>query len=136
MGAVYEAEQDSPRRPGGFFSVLYTTVFVFSSGAGSSWCARSRNHDFRQCSSGTEIDNPPLGAARPEETRMPSGTIKRLVRDRGFGFIRDDGGQEWFFHRSSVQGSFDQLNEGQRVSFEEEPSAKGPRAGNVRGEAA
>ena len=53
---------------------------------------------------------------------MPGGTIKRLVRDRGFGFIRDDGGQEWFFHRSSVQGSFDELNEGQRVSFEEEPS--------------
>jgi cold shock protein len=75
-------------------------------------------------------------ARAPKETRMPSGTIKRLVRDRGFGFIRDDGGQEWFFHRSSVQGSFDQLNEGQRVSFEEEPSAKGPRAGNVRGEAA
>ena len=46
---------------------------------------------------------------------MASGTIKRLVRDRGFGFIRDDGGQEWFFHRSSVQGSFDQLNEGQAV---------------------
>ena len=66
---------------------------------------------------------------------MPAGTIKRLVRDRGFGFIKDDGGQEWFFHRSSVQGSFDQLNEGQRVSFEEEPSAKGPRAGNVRAEA-
>jgi CspA family cold shock protein len=65
---------------------------------------------------------------------MPTGTIKRLVRDRGFGFIRDDGGQEWFFHRSSVEGSFDQLNEGQRVSFEEEPSAKGPRAGSVRGE--
>ena len=41
---------------------------------------------------------------------MSSGTIKRLVRDRGFGFIRDDAGQEWFFHRSSVQGSFDQLN--------------------------
>ena len=50
---------------------------------------------------------------------MPSGTIKRLVRDRGFGFIRDDGGQEWFFHRSSVQGSFESLNEGQRVSFDE-----------------
>jgi cold shock protein len=70
----------------------------------------------------------------PKETRMSSGTIKRLVRDRGFGFIRDDAGQEWFFHRSSVQGSFDQLNEGQRVAFEEEPSAKGPRAGNVRSE--
>jgi cold shock protein len=93
---------------------------------------------------GTEIDNgyaPTVtreargGQARPEETRMANGTIKRLVRDRGFGFIRDDGGQEWFFHRSAVRdGSFDQLNEGQRVSFEEEPSAKGPRAGNVRSE--
>jgi CspA family cold shock protein len=68
---------------------------------------------------------------------MASGTIKRLVRDRGFGFIRDDNGQEWFFHRSAVtDGSFDHLNEGQRVTFEEEPSAKGPRAGNVRSEAA
>jgi CspA family cold shock protein len=65
---------------------------------------------------------------------MPSGSIKRLVRDRGFGFIRDDNGQEWFFHRSAVEGSFDSLNEGQRVSFEEEPSPKGPRAGNVRAE--
>ena len=50
---------------------------------------------------------------------MASGTIKRLVRDRGFGFIRDDNGQEWFFHRSAVtDGSFDHLNEGQRVAFE------------------
>ena len=62
---------------------------------------------------------------------MPSGTIKRLVRDRGFGFIRDDGGQEWFFHRSSVQSSFDELSDGRRVSFDEESSPKGPRAGNV-----
>ena len=62
---------------------------------------------------------------------MSTGTIKRLVRDRGFGFIRDDGGQEWFFHRSSVEGSFESLNEGQRVTFDEEPSAKGPRAGHV-----
>ena len=65
---------------------------------------------------------------------MPTGTIKRLVRDRGFGFIRDDGGQEWFFHRSSVQGSFDQLNEGQRVSFLVTAGAKGPRAEQVRTE--
>ena len=68
---------------------------------------------------------------------MANGTIKRLVRDRGFGFIRDDGGQEWFFHRSSVTaGAFEQLNEGQRVSFDEEPSAKGPRAGNIRSDEA
>ncbi len=54
---------------------------------------------------------------------MANGTIKRLVRDRGFGF----------FHRSAVKaGSFETLNEGQRVSFDEEPSAKGPRAGNIR----
>jgi CspA family cold shock protein len=82
---------------------------------------------------GTKIDCFTPGHA-PKETRMPGGTIKRLVRDRGFGFIRDDGGQEWFFHRSAVEGSFDQLNEGQRVSFDEEPSAKGPRAANVRSE--
>ncbi len=82
---------------------------------------------------GTRIDCSEPGAV-PKETRMPGGQIKRLVRDRGFGFIRDDGGQEWFFHRSSVEGNFDQLNEGQRVTFEEEPSAKGPRAGNVRSE--
>jgi CspA family cold shock protein len=66
---------------------------------------------------------------------VANGMIKRLVRDRGFGFIRDDGGQEWFFHRTSVtSGSFDDLNEGQRVSFDEEPSEKGPRAGNIRAE--
>jgi CspA family cold shock protein len=67
---------------------------------------------------------------------MANGTIKRLVKDRGFGFIRDEGGQEWFFHRSSMTaGSFEHLSEGQRVSFDEEPSAKGPRAGNIRSEA-
>lgn len=63
---------------------------------------------------------------------MPYGTIKRIVRDRGFGFIKGDGGREWFFHRSTVQGTFDDLDEGQRVSFDEEPSPKGPRAANVR----
>ena len=71
---------------------------------------------------------------------MASGTIKRIARDKGFGFIRDNSGQEFFFHRSSVQGSFDGLNEGQRVSFDEEQSPKGPRAAtsgpsNVVGEA-
>jgi len=71
-------------------------------------------------------------AHAPEETQMPRGTIKRLVRNSGFGFIRDDAGQEWFFPRRSVEGPFDQLNEGQRVSFDEEPSDKGPRADNVR----
>jgi CspA family cold shock protein len=65
---------------------------------------------------------------------MATGTIKRLARDKGFGFIRDGGGQDWFFHRSAVEGSFDSLSEGQKVIFEEEQSPKGPRANNVRPE--
>jgi CspA family cold shock protein len=88
---------------------------------------------------GTELDSFFAGRVRTaaEVRAMMNGTIKRLVRDRGFGFIRDDGGQEWFFHRSSVKaGSFEELNEGQRVIFDEEPSAKGPRAGNIRSESA
>jgi CspA family cold shock protein len=64
---------------------------------------------------------------------MPSGTIARLLIDKGFGFIRDEGGIEHFFHRSSVQGSvFELLREGQRVEFAIEESAKGPRAGDVK----
>jgi cold shock protein len=65
---------------------------------------------------------------------MPSGKIIRVVRDKGFGFIRDDRGQELFFHRSSVEGDFNGLTEGQTVAFEEERSPKGPRAGSVRAE--
>jgi len=63
---------------------------------------------------------------------VPQGTIKRVVKDKGFGFIRDDHGNDYFFHRSSVDGDFTRLNEGQQVAFEEEDSPKGPRAGNVR----
>jgi len=63
---------------------------------------------------------------------MSSGTIKRIVRDKGFGFIRTDRGEEYFFHRSGTEGDFDQLAEGQAVTFEEEPSPKGLRAGHVR----
>ena len=63
---------------------------------------------------------------------MATGTIVRVAREKGFGFIRDERGRELFFHRSSVQGSFEDLTEGQRVTFEEEASTKGPRAGNVR----
>jgi CspA family cold shock protein len=65
---------------------------------------------------------------------MPSGTIKRVHYDKGFGFIRTASGQEFFFHRSAVHGDFEELRDGQRVSFDEEPSPKGPRAGNVRPE--
>lgn len=49
---------------------------------------------------------------------MAEGTIKRLVTDRGFGFITQADGSEIFFHRSKVVGSFESLSEGQRVSYE------------------
>jgi cold shock protein len=49
---------------------------------------------------------------------MAEGTIKRLVTDRGFGFITQADGSEIFFHRSKVVGNFESLNEGQRVSYE------------------
>ena len=63
---------------------------------------------------------------------MPTGTIARLLIDKGFGFIRDESGIEHFFHRSSVRGAvFELLREGQRVEFTEEDSGKGPRAGEV-----
>jgi cold shock protein len=61
------------------------------------------------------------------------GTIKKLNRDRGFGFIRASDGRELFFHRSSLQGlNFEDLKEGQNVQFEVERGDKGPRAANVR----
>ncbi len=50
---------------------------------------------------------------------MAKGTIKKLVSDRGFGFIADESGGEIFFHRSQVANNgFDQLREGQAVNYE------------------
>src|SRR6201999_578253 len=70
---------------------------------------------------------------RSEDTGMPTGTIARLLIDKGFGFIRDEGGVEHFFHRSAVRGAvFELLREGQRVEFSIEESQKGPRAGKIR----
>lgn len=64
---------------------------------------------------------------------MHTGKIKKLVRDRGFGFISDTDGREVFFHRSSlVDVTFDSLNEEQKVEFEVENSPKGPSAVNVK----
>ena len=64
---------------------------------------------------------------------MPTGKIKRLMKDRGFGFIRTADGQEIFFHQSSLTDqTFEALSEGQEVEFEVEQSPKGPRANKVR----
>ena len=61
------------------------------------------------------------------------GTIKRVVRVRGYGFIRSSDGHEVFFHRNGLQQmAFDSLKKGAAVEFEVEQSEKGPRATNVR----
>ena len=63
---------------------------------------------------------------------MAEGTIKRLT-DRGFGFIDIGGDKDMFFHSSNLEDvSFDELQEGQRVSYTEGQGPKGPRAENVR----
>lgn len=67
---------------------------------------------------------------------MASGKIKKLVQDKGFGFIQSDSGQDVFFHHSIVANhGFDELSEGQQVEYTVEqgqsPGGKGPRAASV-----
>jgi CspA family cold shock protein len=63
---------------------------------------------------------------------MPQGKIKKLVSDRGFGFVGADSG-DLFFHHSEVQGmTFEELSEGQDVEFEIGEGRKGPCATSVR----
>ena len=68
---------------------------------------------------------------------MLTGFIKRLMRDKGFGFIEPaGGGADVFFHHTMVaERFFDRLTEGQPVEFElaaEQRSASGPKASSVR----
>jgi CspA family cold shock protein len=64
---------------------------------------------------------------------MTTGTIKKVVGDRGFGFIAAADGNEYFFHRGSVQAplAFDRLIGGEHVTFEIEQGPKGKRANQV-----
>ncbi len=64
-----------------------------------------------------------------------TGTIKKIIRDRGFGFITPDEGEEdVFFTRSSLapRTYFEDLREGDEVEFLMRPGEKGPRALNVK----
>ena len=65
---------------------------------------------------------------------MSTGTIKKVVSERGFGFIEATDGKEYFFHRSGMDASvnFNSLMGGEKVIFEIEPSPKAPRAQRVR----
>ena len=62
---------------------------------------------------------------------MAQGKIKKLISDKGFGFIEGESG-ELFFHHSAVEGTpFDSLQEGQVVEYTEGRGPKGPRAESV-----
>ncbi len=63
---------------------------------------------------------------------MPQGTIKKLIADKGFGFIEGERG-DLFFHHSAVEGStIEALQGGMSVTYGEGHGPKGPRAENVR----
>jgi len=65
---------------------------------------------------------------------MPKGTIRRLIADRGFGFIKRESGEDLFFHRNQLQGiDYTALREGQEVEFEVGKGPNGrPQAVRVR----
>ena len=77
-------------------------------------------------------------ARRPAARTAPSGPkvrgkIKKLVRDRGFGFVRGDDGKEVFFHRSGLAATdYDSLSEGDVVEYVVQEGPRGARAENVR----
>jgi CspA family cold shock protein len=68
------------------------------------------------------------------EVTVTTGTIKKVVSDRGFGFITAEDGKDYFFHRDGLASSldFDRLGGGERVQFDVEQSPKGARAKNVQ----
>jgi cold shock protein len=62
-----------------------------------------------------------------------TGTIRTLRADKGFGFIKDTAGNDYFFHQSAIFGeTIADLREGDTVEFEVGQGPKGPRAENVR----
>jgi cold shock protein len=87
-----------------------------------------------------------IGKPLPDEARyeaddetfrrleMPmTGTIRTLRVEKGFGFIKDDAGKDYFFHQSAVYGEgLQNLREGDSVEFDAGDGPKGPRAENVR----
>ena len=63
---------------------------------------------------------------------MPQGKIKKLVMDKGFGFIEGERGDVFFHHSALVGLTIEELREGQTVEYEEGRGPKGPRAENVK----
>jgi CspA family cold shock protein len=65
---------------------------------------------------------------------MTTGTVKKVISERGFGFIAAPDGKEYFFHKDGLSASldFDRLVGGESVTFEVESGPKGPRAVQVQ----
>jgi len=73
------------------------------------------------------------GPSAPPSGPKSKGKIKKMVRDRGFGFIRGDDGKEVFFHRSGLNaGDYDGLSEGDYVEYVVQEGPRGARAEHVR----
>lgn len=80
--------------------------------------------------SGRKVDSP---TRKPSPGSSSRGTVVKLDKAKGFGFIMDGAGQQRFFHRSSVlEGGFDNLSEQQAVEFEAQQDERGDRAVKVR----
>ena len=62
---------------------------------------------------------------------MPEGTIKKLITDKGFGFIEGDRGDIFFHHSALIGAKIEDLREGERVQYDVGSGPKGPRAENV-----
>ena len=63
---------------------------------------------------------------------MPQGKIKKLIADKGFGFIEGERG-DLFFHHSAIEGAtIESLKVGQTVTYEEGLGPKGPRAEKIK----
>lgn len=66
-----------------------------------------------------------------EATKM-TGTIKKLLTDKNCGFIRGEDGVDYFFHKSALKNAdYDNLHEGDDVTFEDAEGQKGPRAEDI-----
>lgn len=64
---------------------------------------------------------------------MSKGTVKRIMRERGFGFLLAEDGREIFFHRSELQNvDFDELGEGDHLEFTVVKGEKGPQATDIK----
>ena len=63
---------------------------------------------------------------------MPQGTIKKIIADKGFGFIEGDQGDVFFHHSALIGTTIENLQEGQLVEYEIGSGPKGPRAENVK----